>query len=81
MSISVPAWPTAAVRSLSKSKSLRIRASHVTGSVIPQKMIELIDRVGKIGIAFAINNIDSLVGVQMKSSKRCSGAGASAVAI
>jgi hypothetical protein len=34
--------------------------------VIAEEMIEAIDRVGKIGIALAIDDIDALIRVQMK---------------
>lgn len=50
-------------------KQARIKINDVTGAVIAEEMIEAIDRVGKIGIALAIDDIDALIRVQMKEQQ------------
>ena len=69
MSISAPGWPTAAGQITEQIKQARIKINDVTGAVIPQEMIEAIDRIRKIGIALAIDNIDALIRVQMKEQQ------------
>jgi len=53
----------------------RIEINDITGAMIPQEMIEAIDRVGKIGIALAIDDIDALIRVQMKEQQAMFGQG------
>lgn len=46
-------------------EKLRIQCDHVARAVIPQEVVELIDRVRKVGVSLAVNNADPLVRVQV----------------